>query len=406
MPRFQYKATTPEGELLEGQMEADDRESVIRQIHAQGHIPIRAEEVRASGAHSPGHAHRGRGGRVGRRQLGVLTLELATLLEAGVPLERSLGVLSELADSEALYALLNRLRLAVRQGRDFSDTLADEPRVFFPLYVNLVRAGEAGGALGPALARLSEFMERSRELRESVISALTYPCILVVLALASLAIIVTVVVPRFAAMFADAGQSLPLATQMLVDSALFVKQYWWGLLAGVIAIGLYLRVLWADPGTRLRLDRWFLKIPVWGDFLRKLEAARFSRALGTLLGNGVPMLTALAIARQIIGNRAVAEALAGISASVREGKGVAAPVMACGMLPPLASHMLQVGEETGQLEGMLGKLAEIYDREVRLALARMVTVLEPLIILGLGLVIAGIIMSVLVAVLRVNELAF
>ena len=406
MPYYQYKASTPGGDLIEGHMEADDHETVVRHIQAQGQIPIRADEVPLAGAHAPRAKGLRRRGRMGRRQLGVLTLELATLLEAGVPLEKALSVLLDLADTQALQGLLSRLRTAVRGGEDLSAALEAEPAVFFPLYVNLVRAGEAGGALDQALARLTEFMERSRELRESVISALTYPCILVLLALGSLTLIMAVVVPRFAVMFEDAGQSLPMATQAVVALADFMQAYWWVIVLVATGVYFYARQLMNDPAARLRIDRILLRLPLWGDFIGKLEVARFARALGTLLTNGVPVLDALTIARQIVGNQAIATALGDVADSVREGQGMARPLLREGVFPELACHMLQVGEETGQLERMLMKLADIYDREVRSTLARLVTVLEPVIILGLGLAIGGIIFSVLMAILQVNELAF
>ena len=405
MPFFHYKASTQSGELIEGQMEADDREAVVRRLQAQGQIPIRAEELQAEGLRTQGGGRRKRG-RVRRRQLGILTLELSMLLEAGLPLERALGILTDMAETEALHDLLGRLRAAVRGGQDLSSAMEAEPGVFFPLYVNLIRAGEAGGAVDQALARLSEFMERGRELRESVLSALTYPVILICLAIGSLAIIMALVVPRFATMFADAGASLPMATQIVVAVSQFLQSYWWAIALVFGGTVLYGRHLMSDPASRLRVDRVLLRLPLWGDFTGKLEVARFSRALGTLLSNGVPMLNALSIARQIVGNQAIATAVTDVTDGVREGQGIARPLLRQGVFPELACHMLQVGEETGQLEHMLMKLADIYDREVRATLNRLVTILEPAIILTLGLLIAGIIFSVLMAILQVNELAF
>ena len=405
MPFFNYKASTQSGELIEGQMEADDREAVVRRLQAQGQIPIRAEELRAEGLRTQGGGRRKRG-RVGRRQLGILTLELSILLEAGLPLERALGILTDMAETEALHELLGRLRAAVRGGQDLSSAMEAEPGVFFPLYVNLIRAGEAGGAVDQALARLAEFMERGSELRESVLSALTYPVILIFLAIGSLAIIMALVVPRFATMFADAGASLPVATQIVVAVSQFLESYWWAIALVIGGTVLYARQLMSEPASRLRVDHVLLRLPLWGDFTGKLEVARFSRALGTLLSNGVPMLNALSIARQIVGNQAIATAVTDVTDGVREGQGIARPLLRQGVFPELACHMLQVGEETGQLEHMLMKLADIYDREVRATLNRLVTILEPAIILSLGLLIAGIIFSVLMAILQVNELAF
>lgn len=405
MAFFRYKASTMTGEVVEGQMEADDRETVVRRLQSQGQIPIRAEEVSPSDGVGSAGARRRRG-RMGRRQLGVLTLELATLLEAGLPLERALGVLSELADTQSMYDLVARLRSEVRGGSDLSDAMANEPAVFFPLYVNLVRAGEAGGALDVALARLSDFMERSRELRDAVVSALIYPALLAVLAVVAVMLIMALVVPGFAEMFANAGQELPASTQFLVSVGDFLAARWWLLALAAAGTVVYARYLWREPGARLSIDRMLLRLPLWGDFVRKLEVARFSRALGTLLNNGVPLLGALNVAREIVGNTAVGEAVKAVADEVREGQGMARPLRRRDVFPELACHMLQVGEETGQLDTMLMKLADIYDREVRATVSRLVTLLEPAIILGLGLVVGGIIVSILTAVLQLNELAF
>jgi general secretion pathway protein F len=407
MAYFTYKAASPGGELLEGHMEAEDRETVIRRLQSQGQIPIRADEVsvdRKIGDSRPDT--RRRRGRVGRRELGVITLELSTLLGAGLPLERALGILIDLTQTQSAYELLVRLRSAVRGGRDLSEAMSHEPSVFFPLYINLVRAGEAGGALDLALERLSEFMERARDLRESVISALIYPAILVVLAIGSIVLIMALVVPRFAQMFADAGAELPWATQVIVGLADITQQYWWLFLLGGTVSFLYARRMLRVPAVRMVVDKLLLRLPVWGAFTSMLEVARFSRALGTLLGNGVPLLSALGIARQIVGNVAIAAVLAATSDSVREGTGMARRLLDGNVFPVMACHMLQVGEETGQLDVMLLKLADIYDREVRSALSRMVMLLEPAIICGLGLMIAGIILSVVTAMLQINELAF
>jgi general secretion pathway protein F len=285
-----------------------------------------------------------------------------------------------------------------------SAALETQPGTFSGFYVNMVRAGEAGGALEAALARLSEFMERSRELRESVTSALIYPVILLVVALLSVMLILTFVVPRFASMFQEAGESLPLPTLVVMTVGQFVERYWWVL--GLITAGvyLYLRRELSDPVRRGRWHGWLLMLPLVGDLVAKLEVARFTRILGTLLSNGVPLLNAIAIAREIIKNDIIGHGVARVEESVREGQGLAGPLIRENIFPHLATQMLKVGEETGNLEGMLLELADIYEREVKNTVQRLVALIEPVLILGLGLVIAGIIMSLLVAILRVNDL--
>ncbi|MDX1434395.1 MAG: DUF1365 family protein, partial [Gammaproteobacteria bacterium] len=261
------------------------------------------------------------------------------------------------------------------------------------------------GALAAALARLAEFMERSRALRESVISALLYPVVLLVVACLSILIILGFVVPRVSEMFADAGRALPWFTQVVVSTGGFVQQFWWLLAVAVVGAWLYMRNQYANPAGRLRWDRRWLALPLVGDVISKLEAARFTRTLGTLVANGVPLLDAIAIAREVIANRVISEAVGGVAERVRQGEGLARPLTETGVFPPLAGHLMQVGEETGNLEAMLMKLADIYEREVQGSLRRLMTVLEPALILGLALVIAAIIMSIVMAVLSINDLA-
>ena len=407
MPMFRYKAVDASGEVNEGQLDADNREAAVQRLQAQGHVPIRVEsaEPDATGAAPRGARPRGRR-RMRRDDLAVFTLELATLLEAGLPLDRALELITTVSDPGPLRDIVQRVHAAVRGGADLSDALADDSKLFTPFYVNMVRAGEAGGALQAALSRLGEFLERSRALRETVVSALLYPCILLGVALVSLAIIMGVVIPRFSEMFADAGAALPWHTELLVDTGAFVQQWWWAMLAGVVGLWMVARQAWREPRWRLRIDRALLRVPLTGGLVARLEAARFTRTLGTLVGNGVPLLEAISISRQIIGNRVVQAAMERVVDSVRAGEGLARPLMQAQVFPPLAGHLMRVGEETGHLEHMLMRLAEIYDREVAVSLRRLVALAEPALIIGLGILIAGVVLSIVVAIFSINELAF
>ena len=269
----------------------------------------------------------------------------------------------------------------------------------------MVRAGEAGGALDASLARLAEFMERAREFRQTVGSALAYPIILVLVAIVSLTVILAFVVPRFSQMFEDAGQELPMVTQFVVGVGGFVEQYWWVIALLGVAIYFIVQRRLQDPETRLAWDGRLLRLPMIGTLITKVDTARFMRTLGTLLGNGVPLPNAVNISREIVANRVISEGIGGIATRIRQGEGLAKPLQESDIFPKLAGQMLQVGEETGNLEGMLLKLTEIYEREVQTSVRRMITIAEPVLILGLGLVIGGIIMSIVVAILGVNDLA-
>ncbi len=389
--------------MLEGELDAAGEDAVIRRLQSQGHIPIRVRLLEATMV-TP-KAKRSRSNRITETSVNVFTLELSTLLQAGLPLERALGVLTQLADSDALQEVTESLHTEVRRGADLSAAMEQHESVFSRFYINLVRAGEASGALEYAMERLGDFMERSRELRQQFNSAMLYPLILVGVAMISIGVVMGVVVPKFATMFEDAGAALPVPTQIVLAASNFLQSYWWVLVIVGVAGYFLAKERLRDPAVQLAKDRLLLRLPVIGDLVSKLEAARFSRTLGTLLANDVPLLDALAIARESISNRVVAGSINDVARSVRQGAGLAKPLLAAGTFPKLAGHLLQVGEETGELQSMLMKLAEIYDREVGSALKRVVTLVEPIIIVFLALFIGGIILSIVVAILGVNELA-
>lgn len=391
-------------------MDAPDQAAVIRRLQAQGHLPIRAELATGDSVARPAASGRSRrlfeARRVTRKDVTVLTLELSTLLEAGLPLDKALDLLVKLADREPVREMLEGIRAEVRGGAYLSAAMESQGSTFSRFYLNMVRAGEAGGALDVALARLSEFLERAQQLRSTVTSALIYPIILVLLAGVSVVVMLGVVVPRFAAMFEDAGAALPLATQIVISAGEFMQGYWWALAVAGFLLYLFMRRQLRSPGSRARWDRWFLALPLVGDLIARVEAARFTRTLATLLHSGVSLLDALSIGKEIIANQVIAEAVGRVAVGVREGESLSQPLLEANVFPRLAGHLMQVGEETGKLEDMLGRLADIYDREVETAVQRMLALLEPVLILGLGVLIGGIIMSILVAILSVNELAF
>ena len=326
-------------------------------------------------------------------------------MRAGLPLDRAMEVLIGLSEEAGLRAMLLAIRDEVRGGVALSAALAKQSGTFSRLYVSMVRAGEAGGALGNVLLRLSEYMERANELRATVVSALIYPSILVAVSLISVMALLVFVVPQFTQMFEEAGKALPLATQIVVAAGNFLREWWWALLLAVFAGAYLLRRRLENPAARLAWDRRLLRLPLAGDLIAKLEMARFARTLATLIGNGVPLLHALSVVRETLGNTFLAEALGRVAAELKEGRGLGRPMLQQGLFPPLAVNMVMVGEETGRLEEMLQQVAEVYDKEVQRAVKRALTLLEPALILGLAVIIAGIILSILVAILGVNELA-
>ena len=406
MPVFQYKAANTSGDVIEGEMEATSQDAVIRHLQGQGHTPIRAEEVTRSESGDSPSAFSFQSRRVGRADVSVFTIELATLLRAGLPLDKALEMLLNISERAPFRDVLESLLADVRGGAFLSAALDSQGRLFSRFYRNMVKAGEASGALDEALARLAEFMDRSRELRDSVISALLYPMVLVAVGIVSMFIILGLVIPKISEMFTEAGQQLPWFTQAVVAAGGFVQSYWWAMALVAAGIYIFMRQQYADPVSRLLWDSRLLRVPLVGTLIERLEAARFTRTLGTLLGNGVPLLDAIAIAKEVVANQLIADGIRRVAERVREGEGLARPLTEARVFPPLAGHLMQVGEETGNLEAMLMQLAQIYEREVQSALRRLMAVLEPALILGLAVIIAAIILSMVMAILSINDLAF
>lgn len=408
MTSFQYKSVLPSGEIREGELEAESQADAIEKLHDLGHIPIRAESVdRAPAARGNWLTRDLFGGRkLSERQIGLLTSELAMLIGAGLPLDQCLEILTRLTRGDRPSAFMAEVRDKVRGGASLADALAEAGSASVPdYYVSMVRAGESSGSLEAILDRLAEFIERSAAVRERVKSALVYPIILLFLAGVSIAILLTVVIPEFEPLFADAEAGLPLLTQVVMVAGGFFRDYWWALLAGLLALVLIVRQVLADPVRRRGWHRRLLSLPLAGELVGKVETARFARMLGTLLANGVAMLEALSLVRGTLTNTALAAALDDVATEVKEGRGLGGPLAKSGLFPDLAVDLVQVGEESGRLEDMLLKVADIYERESERTIDRLLALLVPALTIGLGVLIAGIIGSILFAILGVNQLA-
>lgn len=343
--------------------------------------------------------------KVKREQIIAFTRDLANLISAGLPLDRAFELLTSLADSPPLAALMQDLRDRVRGGKPLSEALAQHPKLFDRLYVNMVRAGEASGTLGPVLQRISEFQERSEELRATVKSALIYPFVLVGVAIAAVAVMLFYVVPKFGAAFKQFGKALPPATEKLLSLSQFLREDGWMILVGIIAIVILVRGRMRTPEGQMKWHLRKLTMPVFGELFQKIEVARLTRTLGTLLGNGVSLLPALTIVKDTVENRALSQSLDGVLVRLKEGHGFARPLMETSLYPKLAVHMVAVGEETGKLDTMLIKVADVYDREVTTSLKRALGLLEPILILSLAVVVGVIIYALMSALLGVSDFA-
>jgi general secretion pathway protein F len=400
VPKYFYKAVKLDGEAVEGELEAADEAAVISALQAQGLLPL---ETRSAGG-LRARLGRTRRRRLNQKEIGILTRELATLIEAGLTLDRSLQVLIELTPEGHLVRVLSDLQDRVRGGATFSSALEAQEGQFPRLYINMVKAGEAGGALDQVLDRLADYLERTAELRQTVTSALVYPSILLFVAFTSVILLLVFVVPQFTALFQDMGAALPLSTRIVVGAGDLFRNYWWAMLAAVALIALVLERWMQDEQVRDRLDHRILGLPLFGDLIWKMETARLAHTLATLLKNGLPLLSALTLAKEVVSNRKISHLLDEAGEDLKHGRGLAGPLVRLKALPDLALQMIRVGEESGALDAMLAKVANIYDRETRNSVQSMLTLLEPVLIIGLGVVVAGIIISILMAILGANEL--
>ena len=408
MPMYRYKAVNNAGDVAAGELDAANESEIVERLRDQGLMPMQvvaAPGDRASAA--PGTARRRSlfaPRRVTRSHVLAITRELSTLLRAGLPLDRALEILINLATAEPVAALLQQIRDSVRGGKSLSQALDMHRDVFSRFYVNIVRAGEAGGALGVVLSRLAETMERNKELRESVVSALIYPTILICVAVASIMVLLVFVVPTFQQTFQQAGKALPLPTQIVILVGTALRRYWWAMLVGIVAVAWLFRRHLKRPDVRYRWDGRLLRAPLLGDLLAKVEVARFARTLATLLGNGVTLLSGLSIVKETMTNSVLANALDGVVTRLREGKGFGRPLIETGIYPRLATQMILVGEESGRLEEMLVRVADVFDREVATAIKRFLAVLEPVLILTLAVMVLAIVLSILMGIVGMSEL--
>jgi general secretion pathway protein F len=407
VPFYQYKAVNPGGEVQEGVLEASSTTAAVTRIQAMGLIPIRAEEAGAAKtagvatpARRPLFTRRG----VSQDDVTVLTRELATLLKAGLPLDRSFEILINLAPNPRVAELLSKLRNEVRGGTSLSKALEAQRGVFTRFYLNMIRAGEAGGSLPNVLLRLAEYMERSKALRDNVTASLTYPAFLAVVAVIAVVVLLGAVVPRFKPIFAGAGKSIPMMTKVVLFAGDAMRNYGWLMLIGLAIVAYFIAIRLRDPEVRYRFDRRLVTAPAVGDLFAKVEMARFSRTLGTLLGNGVTLVSAIAIVRETMGNTWLAEAIGGVARELKGGRGLGRPMMETGRFPMLAVHMILVGEETGRLDDMLLQVADTYDREVEVAIRRALALLQPVVIVTMALIIGFIIISILSAMLSVYDI--
>jgi len=402
MPYFTYKAIGRDGKPHTGTVEASGLELASRQLRAQGLTLLKLE---AGNAADPVARRQDRGRGPGRRDILSMTSELSVLLRAGLPLDRALRVLIDMAAQPHMRDLLNALLKDVKGGKSLSQALGPHEETFGIFYISMVRSGEASGQLATVLAGLVEHLEKARANRDTVVSALIYPSILAVVSVLSVVLMLGFVVPQFELLFEDMGEALPAMTRFVISGADFIKGYGLLMLIALVGLGVYLRRWSATQQGRALLDEKMLRLPVAGNILFEYEVAKFARTVGTLTGHGVSLLKAISIAIGTVGNTVISRALEVLPPAVKAGKRISAALDETNLFTPMVIQMIRVGEESGRLDEMMLELADVFDTNVQSGVKRGLTLLEPVLILGMGFVIGLIIISILMGILSVNDLA-
>lgn len=406
MGTYLYEASTRDGQIVKGRLDVLDERQAVERIHEMGYFPIkikRAEEEksefleRISELIRPG---------ISDKDLMTFTYQLGVLLDAGLTLDRSLIILSGLAEKKKLKDLINDLINQIRSGKSFSDALSRHPHVFPIFYVNMVRAGETGGFLNETISRLAVHLENTHNIKEEVRSAMIYPLLLSIVGGSAVIILLTFVVPQFTKIFTEMGEALPLPTAILLSISNGLIKYWWMILLIIfIIVVLTKKFLESERGKRWWDDTKF-RLPFFGKLFRETVVSRFARTLGALLESGVPLLNALQIVQGTLESDKMASLIASVRESVRKGRGISTPLSQSDIFPPIAVHMITVGEESGRLDEMFLKIADRFDNEIRMTIKRMLSLLEPALILIMGLVVGFIVISMLIAIFSINELPF
>jgi general secretion pathway protein F len=406
MPVFAYKALDQSGKSVDGLKEADSPRTLRTVLRRDGLFLTEVTgEKQAKSASPEVNVRRWVGGRVKSDDVAVATRQLAVLVNAGIPLVDALTALVEQVDHERLKRVLSAVKQRVNEGSSLAEALGQHPKAFSNLYVNMIRAGESSGALDVVLFRLADFTENQARLRSKVIGTLTYPAAMLVIMSVIMGILFTVVIPKITKVFEDTKVVLPWTTRALIGFSTFVHDFWWAL-ALLVAGAVYAFLRWQkSPAGRARWDIWVLQAPIFGPLVRQIAVARFSKTLATLLKSGVPLLTAMDIVRNIVGNTRLAAVIEEARESIKEGESIAAPLKRSGEFPPLVYHMVAIGEKSGELEEMLGNVASAYDNQVETKIAALTSLLEPIMIVVMGVAVAFIVFSILMPILQINTLA-
>lgn len=409
MAGYSYKVADTSGKIIKGTLKAEDETGAVRILQKQGYIPIRIQLMEDGPGTAESRLTRWLSSlldRVSSKDVMVFTQDLAVLLEAGLPLDRALSILIDVAEKDRVKGIIDDVLKLVQGGAYLSDAMAKHPEAFSDFYINMVKAGEIGGVLPDVLNRLGLSLESSQELRDFIISAMIYPLFLVLVGGASLVVLLTFVIPKFSVIFSDLGTALPLSTKVLLTLSTELKNWWWLIPMGIAAVAFLYDRYSRTPNGRLRLDRLKLRLPMMGELITKVETVRFARTLGVLLKSGVSILMALELVRATIANKVVADAMKHVHARVKEGDRLSKSLEEAGILPALGLQMIIVGEESGRLEEMLSQVAGSYEKSVKETVKRLTALLEPVMILFMGLVVGFVVISMLMGIFSMNDIPF
>ena len=403
MPVYEYKGVTARGKKVSGVQDGESLKSIKAKLKKEGIIVLEIQEGSSTRSAWRGTVSFTFGSRVKLIELANATRQLATLLSSGLPLMEALSVLVEQEETAALKGAISSVRDAVREGASFADALKANPKVFSQLYMNMVSAGEASGTLDITLDRLADFLDEQVRFRGRILAALTYPAFMTVIGVGMLFFIFSFVMPRVVGMFEDMKQQLPLITLMLLAFVRFISSFWWAIILALGGAVYYIRKYINTPAGKEKLDARLLRLPVFGGLIRMIAVSRFTRTLGTLLQSGVPTLTALDIVKSVVGNSVLSEAIRKARENVREGEPIADPLRRSGLFPPVVVQMVAVGEKSGELEKMLLKISDSFDRTVETRITGLMALMEPVIILMMGLIIGFVVIAIMLPMLEMSS---
>ena len=404
MPTFLWEGKTAQGKAMKGELEAPSLEAVFALLRDRRIRPA-PSRIREKGSGLEKELNiPGFGEKVKPKEVSLFTRQFATMIDAGLPIVQCLNILTEQSESKLLRRTIRIIQKDVEGGSTLADALAKHPKIFDDLYVNMVQAGEAGGVLNTILNRVALFIEKATKLKKKVKGAMIYPSAIIAVAVIVVAILLVFVIPVFAELYGSMGKALPVPTQITINISNWFVANWYFMLGGLIGIVIAIRVYYQTEQGRMNIDRVMLRLPIVGDLLRKVAVARFSQNMAILLSSGVPILDGLAITARTAGNRVVEKAIMDARVSISQGKTVAEPLRESKIFPPMVCQMVAVGENTGGLDGMLRKVAELYEEEVDDAVANLTALMEPMIMVILGVILGGLVISMYLPIFQMGSL--